>query len=211
MVAKFPRAAVAWNASGAVPACSPRASIHTFSTEAIVASTVALVTADRQEACDEAHLSTKQLAAGEEARFPCPNEHARRPCGLEVSSGQGSAPSVRLIGRLHGRASFEQIARNGSRVRAGALSCTFVLDPLVWPPRVAYAIGRVVGSAVTRNRIRRRLRALLQRHSPQLPGGLYLIGVRPQAAAQSFSELMFDLDRLIAKAVAAAPSRQRGD
>ena len=101
-----------------------------------------------------------------------------------------------MIGRFHGRAPFERVARQGSRVRAGALWCTFVHDPLVSPPQVAYAIGRAVGPAVTRNRIRRRLRVLLQQQ-PDLPGGLYLIGARPHAAALSFDELTFDLTRLL--------------
>jgi ribonuclease P protein component len=62
---------------------------------------------------------------------------------------------------------------------------------------VAYAIGRAVGPAVTRNRIRRRLRALLRARSTQLEPGLYLIGVRSAAAPPSFDELTFDLDRLL--------------
>ena len=72
---------------------------------------------------------------------------------LKVSPGQGPAPSVRLIGRFRGRTSFERVARSGSRARAGVLWCTFVLDPLISPTEVAYAIGRAVGPAVTRNRI----------------------------------------------------------
>jgi ribonuclease P protein component len=102
-----------------------------------------------------------------------------------------------LIGRVRGRASFERIAQTGSRVRAGVLWCTFVLDPLVSPPQVAYAVGRAVGTAVTRNRLRRRLRSLLVQQYPHLPGGLYLIGATPDAARQSFDELAFDLSRLM--------------
>ena len=77
------------------------------------------------------------------------------------------------------------------------LWCTFVLDPHVMPPQVAYAIGRAVGPAVTRNLVRRRLRSLLQQNYPNLPGGLYLFGAVPGVAQQSFSELMFDLSRLM--------------
>ncbi|MEO6125089.1 MAG: ribonuclease P protein component [Ilumatobacteraceae bacterium] len=102
-----------------------------------------------------------------------------------------------MIARLHGRAGFGRLARDGSRVRAGALWCTYVLDPLVSPPQVAFAIGRIVGPAVTRNLIRRRLRSLLHQQHPDLPAGLYLLGARPAAAGQSFDELMFDLAKMV--------------
>jgi RNase P protein component len=64
------------------------------------------------------------------------------------------------------------------------------------PPRVAYALGRAIGPAVVRNRLRRRLQALLAGSS--LPAGLYLIGAQPIAARRSFVELEFDLRRLVA-------------
>jgi len=66
---------------------------------------------------------------------------------------------------------------------------------------VAYAIGRAVGPAVTRNLLRRRLRALLRQEYPHLPAGLYLIGATPAAAGRSFSELTDDLSRLMARII----------
>jgi ribonuclease P protein component len=41
---------------------------------------------------------------------------------------------------------------------------------------VAFAIGRAAGSAPTRNRVRRRLRALAREHARELAPGWYLIG-----------------------------------
>jgi len=111
-----------------------------------------------------------------------------------------------LIGRLHGRTAFGRLTRSGSRVRAGALWCTYVLDPLVSPPQVAFAIGRIVGPAVTRNLIRRRLRHLLHQQYPYLPAGLYLVGALPAAAERSYNELMFDLNRLVAKLPISPPN-----
>lgn len=160
--------------------------------------------APSEEVCVEAHLSTQQLAARQEAWLPRPYEHQGRPCRTEVSSGQGPAPSVSLIGRFGGRAMFERLAQTGSRARAGVLWCTFVLDPHVTPPQVAYAIGRAVGPAVTRNRLRRRLRSLLQQKFPHLPSGLYLIGATPAAAQRSYSELTFDLERMMTRISTAA-------
>jgi RNase P protein component len=60
---------------------------------------------------------------------------------------------------------------------------------------VAYALGRAIGPAVVRNRLRRQLRGLLDNTS--LPPGLYLIGARPDAAQRSRVELEFDLQRLV--------------
>jgi ribonuclease P protein component len=54
---------------------------------------------------------------------------------------------------------------------------------------VAYTIGRRVGSAVVRNRLRRRLRALIRDSAPRLRPGAYLIGVRPDAAHLTFDDL----------------------
>ena len=55
---------------------------------------------------------------------------------------------------------------------------------------MAYAIGRRVGSAVVRNRIRRRLRAAVALQADDLvPGGAYLLSADPGAMTQPFSEL----------------------
>lgn len=57
------------------------------------------------------------------------------------------------------------------------------------PPRVAYTIGRRVGPAVVRNRLRRRLRMLMRRAAPHLRPGAYLIAAAPEAAALTYAEL----------------------
>lgn len=62
-------------------------------------------------------------------------------------------------------------------------------------PRVAFAIGRPVGNAVVRNRIRRRLRsALRELHvAGRLPLGDYLVGGRSEAAVLPWTELVTTL------------------
>jgi ribonuclease P protein component len=100
-----------------------------------------------------------------------------------------------LIWRVRERSSFRRISVEGRRTRAGALWCTYVIDPTITPPQVAFAIGRAFGSAVVRNRLRRRLRALLSATPP--PPGLYLFGAQPVAAARSSAELSVDLQRLL--------------
>lgn len=68
---------------------------------------------------------------------------------------------------------------------------------------MAFAIGRAVGPAVTRNLVRRRLRALLAEAAARgsLPPGWYLIGARPDAAARSFPELSSAVEALAASVV----------
>lgn len=71
--------------------------------------------------------------------------------------------------------------------------------------RVAFAIGRKVGPAVVRNRLRRRLRAAardLDRSTGGLPTGAYLVMLRPEAADRSYRELHHDLSRAIDAATA---------
>ena len=101
-----------------------------------------------------------------------------------------------MIWRIRERSAFTRLANEGQRTRAGVLWCTYIPDPAATPPRVAYALGRAIGPAVVRNRLRRRLRAMLT--TSTLPPGLYLIGAQPTAAQRSRSELEFDLLKLVA-------------
>lgn len=103
-----------------------------------------------------------------------------------------------MIWRIRDRSTFAHLSREGRRVRAGALWCTYVPDPSSTPPRVAFAIGRAVGPAVVRNQVRRRLRALLS--SSSLPPGAYLVGGRPEVAARSWTELAADVALLVERA-----------
>jgi len=58
------------------------------------------------------------------------------------------------------------------------------------PPRVAYAVGRRVGGAVARNRVRRRLRAVVAAEAAALaPDHVYLVGAGPAAAKTPYREL----------------------
>jgi ribonuclease P protein component len=66
---------------------------------------------------------------------------------------------------------------------------------------VGYAIGRNVGKAVLRNRIRRQLRSLLEAKSDQLPAGWYLVGAQPRVGTMSWAELGATVDQLAAKLV----------
>jgi ribonuclease P protein component len=102
-----------------------------------------------------------------------------------------------LIDRVRERDAFVRLRRDGARVRADPLWCSFVLDPDLVPPQVAFAIGRAVGSAVSRNRLRRRLRAVLA--NSDVPPGLYLIGARVPACEHTFADLEHSVAELLRK------------
>lgn len=77
--------------------------------------------------------------------------------------------------------------------------------------RLGFAIPRAVGSAVTRNRVRRRLRHILadlDAHGPTLPAGALLVAAHPGAGSSGSKELrgfiLHMLDQL-----AASPRRTR--
>lgn len=64
---------------------------------------------------------------------------------------------------------------------------------------MAFAVGRRVGTAVVRNRVRRRLRAQLLElaRSGQLAGGDLLVIARPRAAELASPELRQHLERAL--------------
>jgi ribonuclease P protein component len=79
------------------------------------------------------------------------------------------------------------------------LWCRYLPAPDIVPPRIAFAIGRSVGSAVARNRLRRRLRAALESlaGSPPFADGLLLVGTRPTALERTFAELREELSLML--------------
>lgn len=152
----------------------------------------------------EAYLPAQQASPCSQARFPRPYEHPWWPRRAEGPSGQGPHPPLRLIDRVRERDAFVRLRRDGVRVRADSLWCSFVPDPTLMPPQVAFAIGRRVGSAVRRNRLRRRLRALLAQ--ADVPPGLYLIGASARDCELTFDELGRRVDRLLERVTARSPS-----
>ena len=71
----------------------------------------------------------------------------------------------------------------------------WVPGPATRPPRVAFAIGRRVGPAVVRNRMRRRLRAVAAElaATAALAPGDYLVAARPAAAELPFATLRSEM------------------
>lgn len=77
---------------------------------------------------------------------------------------------------------------------------------------MAFAVPAGAGSAVVRNRLRRRLRAVMREladpaRRPAFPSGDYLIRARRGAGGADFARLRRDAERLLARIVAGESSR----
>jgi ribonuclease P protein component len=79
------------------------------------------------------------------------------------------------------------------------VSITVVLSDDGTPPRLAFAIGKRVGTAVERNRLRRRLRAIF-RELP-VPSGAYLLAAGPEAATLPTAQLRSHVRQAIDAAI----------
>jgi len=62
------------------------------------------------------------------------------------------------------------------------------------PARVGFVVSKAVGGAVQRNKVHRRLRALMADHVSELPAGsLVVVRALPAAATASYDELGADV------------------
>jgi len=106
--------------------------------------------------------------------------------------------------RLHG--DFQRVYAAGSKRRSNLMS--WFLAPQPSPasvPRVGLTVGKVIGKAFERNRIKRRLRDVLRRHIDLLPQGCDLI-FHPHRSVLSveFAKLDAEILRILRQANAEA-------
>ena len=68
------------------------------------------------------------------------------------------------------------------------------------PTRVGFVVAKAVGPAVTRNRVKRRLRHLMRERVSSLPGGsLLVIRALPGSAGATSGDLAIELDRCLGR------------
>jgi ribonuclease P protein component len=175
---------------------------------------------------NEAHLSTQRTQAGQDPRIPQADVDQGWTRGDPIASGERTPSAVGVtagptpaggrgagVGPLRSRRTLASLRKDGSRGRCGPLSVSFLRQPTWSRPEVAYAITRQVGSAVVRNRLRRRLRAILSEQAASLPVGAYVVRTGPAGASMGFDELKVAMSRALEKATtgpAGHPVRGRG-
>lgn len=149
----------------------------------------------------EAYLSAQRPETGQESRISSPYVHPGRSFHPAQPPGQGPSSAVGLITPIRDRRTFEALRTDAIRVRRGHLSLAFLDDDPHGPSRLAFAIPKRVGGAVTRNRVRRRLRAifadLVSGDADAVPSGALMVSVAPDAVNRTFTELKHDVTRLL--------------
>lgn len=91
------------------------------------------------------------------------------------------------------------VAFRSSRIRASAGPVRIAFAGGSDRPCVAFAINRKVGGAVVRNRLRRRLRGIVQELSGDFVNGAYLIGISRGAVTLPYGELKADVKAALDK------------
>src|SRR5215207_7965251 len=112
--------------------------------------------------------------------------------------------------RLRQRAEF-LAAATGAKVPAAAFVVQARARDDAAPPRVGFTVSRKVGTAVERNRVRRRLKEAVRRCGPRdmRPGHDYVIVGRRAALTFDFARLVDDLAQSLVRVHAGRSSRSR--
>jgi ribonuclease P protein component len=96
---------------------------------------------------------------------------------------------------------FEHVRRDGSVWRGKLLILGIMATQNLCPLRVGFITSRRLGSAVVRNRVRRRLREIVRQHQHDLQQGFWIVLIaRRDAAKASYRALEDEWLRLARRA-----------
>ena len=99
-------------------------------------------------------------------------------------------------------ADYQQTVRRGARGGRDTLVVHLAISTDPGPPAVGLVVSRAVGNAVVRNRVKRRLRALVTDRLGTMPeGARIVVRAQPPSAGATFAELGHDLDGAMSTAV----------
>ena len=98
--------------------------------------------------------------------------------------------------RLQKNRAFQYVYRKGHSVACRDLVMLFAPGKAL---KVGFSVSKKVGKAVTRNKVKRRLRECFRPHLGDVKTGLYVIVARPTAAEAAFDTLKKDVQYLLKK------------
>ena len=101
--------------------------------------------------------------------------------------------------RLRRRRDFAAVYRSGRSYARGPLALRIRANPETDVPRYGFAVGKRLGGAVTRNRIKRRLREAARRYAAAGQVDIVVIA-RNGAQRASYQELQATLSGLLGRA-----------
>ena len=101
-----------------------------------------------------------------------------------------------MISRITKRAGFARF-RGVRTLRHGALTLRAVPDPTASAVHLAIATPKRSGSAVSRNRVRRQVRAAMRARADRVPTGWYLVSLQGAAVDTDWGQLGISLDSLL--------------
>jgi ribonuclease P protein component len=111
--------------------------------------------------------------------------------------------------RMRRSEDFREAVRTGVRTGRSTLVVHAVTLPAQDDVRVGFVVSKAVGNAVTRNRVKRRLRHLSVQEIPRTPAGTRIVVRALPRAAMTPHELAGDLDRAWGKALSRLSERTR--
>lgn len=103
--------------------------------------------------------------------------------------------------RLHKHADYQRVYAEAKKRRSASINWFLALQNGASAPRVGLTVGKVIGKAHERNRIKRRMREVLRRHIAELPPGCDLV-LHPQRSVLTleFAKLEQEILRILQQA-----------
>ena len=107
---------------------------------------------------------------------------------------------LKRVNRLRKRYQFNYVYKSGEHFSSQHL-VVYVTSSKTKSIKVGFAVTKKIGHAVVRNKIRRRLRELVQKQLPNLKQNYNIIVVAKESVTEaSFEQLGFELNKLLKKA-----------
>lgn len=124
--------------------------------------------------------------------------NAPAPNGTSNASGPGGRSKFPRSVRLLRHADFERVYKQGRRHFATLMTVFYLPRKEPKGPRIGFTVSKVLGGAVVRNRMKRRLREAVRLHAP-LPAAVDVV-INPKKAllAADFAILRDEISRAFA-------------